>query len=452
MKKILTSLAIVLFSVSAFAQTPKYVFYMIGDGMGINSVYATDYFNKALGQPEVNFFHFPVRTFVNTWSADHSVTDSAAGGSALATGHKVNNSAIAWSPEEESLESIAEIAQRNGWGTGIISSGPITDATPAVFYAKAPSRNHTDTISRQLIDSQVMFAAGSGFQRQTDKTTDYWAEEAKIAGITVVRGADAYKPAKGRMLMLPKEQTYALKYAIDRRGGETTLADFTAAGIKQLYKNSPKGFFLMVEGAKIDYAAHANDMATAIHEINDFCKSIDLVLDFYKKHPNETLIIVVADHETGGLTLKNNDYQQHPEMLTGRKISKDGLTAKLQALQKRGDVVGWPEVKDLIREETGLWDKVEVSPEEGKYLTQLYKEAFLDGDTSTEKNLKSANTKLANEVINYIDKKAGFCFTTSSHSGAPLGLYVKGAKATEFLNCIENTDVPQTIAEVVKFK
>ena len=447
-------LALIALSLSAFAKSPKYVFYMIGDGMGINHAYAAEKYNLATGGEEINFFHFPVRTFVNTYSANSYVTDSAAGGTALSTGTKVNNSAIAMSVDGEPLVSLAERAKKAGYATGIVSSTSITDATPAAFYAKAPRRHMSDTISAQLIAADVDFAAGSGFQKErgSDKDTEYWAAEARKAGITVFYGKQEYKPCKGRVLMLPAEGSHGVPVALDRREGDTRLADFTAAAIEHLYAKSPKGFFLMVEGAKIDYGAHSDDAATVIHEVNDFSESVGLVLDFCSKHPNECLVVVVADHETGGFTMGDDHYTQRPELLASQKISKDGLTAELMELQKRGSDVSWTEVKDLLRSELGLWDSVEVSDRESRTLTMLYKEAFLDGDTSTEKNLKSANTRLAVEAVDYLDYQAGFRFITSAHSGAPLGLYVTGVKATDFLGCTENTDVPKTIARIAGYK
>lgn len=454
MKRITSTIALLLISLSLFAQTPKYVFYFIGDGMGINHAYATEKFNEAMGLPPVNFFHFPVRTFVNTWSASGYVTDSAAGGSALATGTKVNNGSIAIAPDGTKLTSIAERANKSGYATGVISSGPITDATPAVFYAKAEKRGLSTTISQQLIDSKLDFFAGPSFQQEKGSTydTQYWEKEAKAAGMEVFHGKDEYTKTKNRVLMLSNRYEYALPYAIDRQDCHTKLADFTAAGIDYLYNKSPKGFFLMVEGGKIDYCAHANDAATIVREVNDLCESIDLALQFYEKHPKETLIIVVADHETGGFTMGGPNYSQDPALLANQKISIDGLTYLLYLLQHRGDFVDWSEVQDLFRENLGFWDAVYVSDEQTSWLNQLYKEAFIDGDVKTEKNLKSVNQKLAVEAINYLDSRAGYVFKNGAHTGAPLGLYVKGPKATEFLKCTENTDVPTTIAKIAKYK
>ena len=447
-------------SVAAFsavhAQTPKYVFYFIGDGMGMNHAYAAQAFNKATGAGDLNFFTFPVKAVVTTYSASSLVTDSSAAGTALASGTKINSNALGVDPQGANTVPFTEIAKRNGWGTGVITSVGVNHATPASFYGHAADRNSFDTLSRQLIDADfVDFCAGSTFltQRGSDKDNDYWVGEARRAGIKVYLGE--YEPTKDRrVIMLNSDPTKSsLEYAIDRKDGDTRLADFTSAAIDYLSNNFRKGFFLMVEGGKIDYAAHAQDAATTVRETIDMAESVQLALDFAAKHPNETLIIVTADHETGGFSMGSGRYEMHPEMLANQKCSKDVLTAKITKLRKDNEVVEWRQVKELLGEELGLWNEVPVSKRAEKALTEVYKDFFLDYEEGNVRNLYSSNDRMTVAAIEHLEKSAAMMtFPFGSHSGAPVMLYAFGARATEFATCMDNTDIPNTLVKVTKLK
>lgn len=452
MKKIFIAILALAVSLSAFAQTPKYVFYFIGDGMGINHVQATNFYNRAMGQPEVNFWNFPVRSFITTYSINSLVTDSAAAGTALATGNKVKNGAISYDAEGNDLVSLAEMAKRSGFAAGVATSVGVNHATPAPYYGSAKSRNNYNELAEQLIASNIDFAAGSTImttKKSSMKSADF-EKKAREAGINVFIGKEEVKKVKGRVIMLAPGGHFP--YAIDRKDGDVRLADFTDAAINHLYSVSPKGFFLMVEGGKIDGAAHSTDAANVVTEINDFCESIDLALAFYAKHPNETLIVVTSDHETGGFVNGAGAYKQSVELLANQKLSKNSLTSKIVKLQKNGADVSWNEVKNLLKTELGLWDKVEVSKEEEKVLTGLYKDAFLDGNSKMEKDLYSSNQLIAAEAVRYLQEKSGVSFSFRSHSGGVVGLYAKGAKASELMNCKDNTDLPKVIAKLARYK
>lgn len=455
MKKVLLTIFVAFMAfVAVQAQTPKYVFYFIGDGMGANHAYAAVAYNRAMGQPDVNFWNFPVKGLITTYSASSLVTDSSAAGTALSSGTKIENGACGYTMEGENTVSIMEIAQAKGWGTGVATSVGVNHATPAAFYGHSESRNDYDILSQQLIDSKLDFAAGSSFlhQRASELNNDEWIAKAQAAGINVYRGKEEYKKTNGRVIMLSNAEKPHddLPYAVDRKPGDTKLADFTAAAIDHLYSHyAKKGFILMVEGGMIDHAAHANDLAGVIGEVNDMAESVQLALDFAAKHPNETLIIVTADHETGGLTMGYGKYEMHPEQVAGQKCTKDVLSFKVGQLMREN--ASWQEVKDMLRENLGLWDTVQVSPRQEKVFTQLYKEAFLDKDVTEERNLYSSVGRLANEAIRYLDdNKTNMSWSFGSHSGAPLPVYAYGVKAEAFGTVADNTDVPKTILKVTK--
>ena len=193
---------------------------------------------------------------------------------------------------------------------GIATSVGIDHATPGAFYAHQPDRNMYYEISLDLAKTGFDFYAGSGFNcRDTQKI--FAAIEQ--AGYTIARGTDEYKEKcdDAQKMLLIQEEGYlpfSLPYAIDRKEGDLTLAQITESAIDFLTEDNRKGFFLMVEGGKIDWACHDNDPATVVNEVIDFDNAIKVAYEFYQKHPKETLIVVTADHETGGLGLGNSDY------------------------------------------------------------------------------------------------------------------------------------------------
>ena len=451
MKKISSILLLILISAAVFAAKPKYVFYMIGDGMGLNHVQATVVYNQATGGPEVNFNNFPIRTYVTTRSANSGVTDSAAAGTALATGTKTNNGNLGTDPDAKPLVSLAEMAKAKGYAAGVATSVGVNHATPGAFYGKVKNRGEYNTIAEQLIAHNLDFAAGECFLVENGKgmTSADFARKARENGINVFVGKDEVKDVKGRVIMLANGDF--CPPSIDRKEGDTRLEDFTAAAINHLYKTSPKGFFLMVEGGKIDYAAHGQDAGWVVNEVNDFCRSIDLALAFMKKHPSETLIIVTSDHETSALSLGAGKYALLPELLAYQKCSINTLSEGITKLSKKGEEVSWAEFRDFLKDNTGLFGPVEVSDKEKAVLAEMYKETFICNTDKEEKNLYATNKAVALEALRYLYKKAGLTLPIRSHSGANVGLFVKGAGAEKFLECRDNTDIPKTIAKLAGY-
>ena len=262
-----------------------------------------------------------------TFSATNSVTDSSAAGTALATGAKTYNGAIGMDDNKSVLQSVAERAKKSGKKVGVTTSVSVDHATPAAFYAHQPDRGMYYEIALDLPKAGFDFYAGGGFLKPT--TTADKKEAPSIfpifeeAGYTVARGLDEYKSKSvqaDKMILIQKEgaEPSCLPYAIDRQEGDLTLAEITESAISFLTKGSNKGFFLMVEGGKIDWACHGNDPATAFEEVVDMDNAIKVAYEFYKKHPKETLIVVTADHETGGLGLGTGKYELQLKALPSR--------------------------------------------------------------------------------------------------------------------------------------
>ena len=441
----------------------KYVFYFIGDGMGVNEVIGTNLYNQANGQGNVNFTGFPVVNFITTVSANSLVTDSSAAGTALATGTKIDNGVVGVDPDGNWTGNLTEWAHAAGFGTGVATSVGVNHATPASFVAHTASRNGYEEISLQMIDSSVDFMAGATFltNRGSGHDAAYFEHKADSAGIAIfkgpaaIRGIDVTKP---RVLCLSAKAEDSIPYAIDRKEDDTRLADFTDAGIRYLEaRYGKKGFFFMIEGGKIDYAGHGNDAATCFQEVNDMAESVDLALAFLARHPKQTLIVITADHETGGLMLGSGRYEMHPERLAKQHACVDELTNQFRAkFFPEGQpfkTPTWDAVKAFFAEETGMWGDVQVSERVDKELKDVYDRTFgKGGDRSlSESNLYSVNFQIVADVVRALDRAAGYQWSFGSHSGSPVGLYVTGACAEQFNTVKDNAEIAPLIAKLAGY-
>ena len=449
--------------------TPKYVFFMIGDGMGINEVYGAQNYNQVTGDgPEyINFTQFPVRTFVTTFSSSSLVTDSAASGTALSSGVKTYNNGLGVDPDHNPVNSICVWAHEKGFGTGVATTVGVNHATPAAFYGHADNRNEYEKLATQLIESDFIdFAAGGGFLTETRRTGHvgrYFEDKAREAGIAVLRGPELRNIAnqKGRVICFNSDPTATeIKFGIDQRGNDTSLSDLVQAGIDYLYaKFAEKGFFFMVECGEIDGAGHNNDAKTNIMEVNDFAKTIDVVLAFCEQHPDECLILVTADHETGGLQLGEN-YIMHPELLIAQKWSEDEINKQFRALAGVGPdrrplpnrvVPTYDQVKAFLGEQLGLWKTIEVDEKQEEAFKEMYHRAFELNEEEIVESLYSVSNRIISEAILYANRKAGYLWAHGAHTGSPVGLYVYGARAAEFNTCTDNTQISKTIQRLAKY-
>ena len=464
MKRIASLLLLSLLLVGCSSEPKvKYVFYFIGDGMGVNQVIGTNFYNQANGQENVNFTGFPVVNFITTVSANSLVTDSSAAGTALASGTKIDNGVVGVDPDGNWTGNLTEWAHAAGYGTGVATSVGVNHATPASFVAHTASRNGYEEISLQMIDSPVDFMAGATFltNRGSGHDAAYFEHKADSAGIAIFKGPGAIQGidfSKPRVLCLSAKEEDSIPYAIDRKEDDTRLADFTDAGIRYLESRfGKKGFFFMIEGGKVDYAGHGNDAATCFQEVNDMAESVDLALAFLARHPKQTLIVITADHETGGLMLGSGRYEMHPERLLRQHASADALTDQFRAkFFPEGQpfkTPTWDAVKAFFAEETGMWGDVEVSERVEKELKDIYDQTFgKGGDRNlSESNLYSVNFRIVADVVRALDRAAGYQWCFGSHSGSPVGIYVTGACAEEFNAVKDNTEIAPLIAKLAGY-
>ena len=343
---------------TSYGKGPKYIFYFIGDGMGPSHVLGTELYlgelQGVIGRPQkLCFTQFPEVALVTTFSATNGVTDSAASGTALATGQKTYNSAIGVDCDSLPIYSIASDLDKAGMAIGVATTVPINHATPSAFYAHNVSRHNYDSIAPWMFAAGFDFYAG-GDAKGTQETYAALQKRAGEEGYAIARGYNDYKSKAGdanKMMLFQKEYSTELPYAINRKADDLTLAQITAAGIDFLEEKSKKGFFMMIEGGKIDYAAHNDDGATVFQEVIDFNAAIEEAYEFYKRHKDETLIIVTADHETGGLVLGyTGEYKLNLKALQSQKVSVEAMIEILKAEKE----TTWGRIEELVKENIGV--------------------------------------------------------------------------------------------------
>lgn len=271
---------------------PQNIILLIGDGMGLAQINAAILEQK--DRLNIQSAHFVGLSDVRSF--DNLITDSGAGATALSIGKKSYNGAIGVDEDTISRETILETAAKKGLSTGLVVSCALTHATPASFFAHQPSRKLDSAIATDFYGKNFTFAAGGGFEF-------FDIKKLISEGYTVINQyKDIPKTHDGKMVAFYNKEKHPPKM-IDKRGD--WLPDATSLALNILSKND-KGFFLMIEGAQIDWGGHDNNLPYVTSELRDFDKTLGLVLDYAQKQGN-TLVIVTADHETGGLTLLQDD-------------------------------------------------------------------------------------------------------------------------------------------------
>ena len=452
-----STLSFLLIALACFAEgRAKYVFYFIGDGMGVNQVNAAETYLGALegriGISELCFPSFPYFGLINTQSATNGVTDSAAGGTALASGNKTKNGALGVLKDLTTpVTCIAHWAKDAGAAVGITTSVSIDHATPAAFYSHVAKRGMTYEIGSQLPSSGFDFFAGSDFVKPNnpDGGPDLYAQ-AQAAGYTIARGYKDYqkkaKKADKMILFQPeaasKVEVGSIPYALDRTKNDLTLQDITRAAINFLTKQQKDGFFLMVEGGKIDWACHANDPAF-ISELIDMDNAVKVAYEFYQQHPDETLIVITADHETGGLVLGRGPYELNLKAIASQRMSMVKLERELKAKkEKMGDKFTWEEGKKFLTDNFGFWGDVKVSDDQASRLERSFNEFIEKNDPG----------RLSGTVKRVISECALIGWQSGGHSNGYVPAFAIGVGAEQFHGRFDNTEICKKMAKAAGWK
>lgn len=469
MRRFSSLLFLLLLAICAYAQQAKYVFYFIGDGMGVNQVQGTEIYLAELegkmGISPLLFTQFPYSTVATTNSATNRVTDSAAAGTALATGQKTKNSAIGVLKDQQTpVNSIGVWAKNKGCRVGITTSVTVNHATPAAFYGHAAKRTLYHEIGKDLYKTGFDFYAGSDFRDATDPdnpSSENLYTMAEKHGYTLARGYKDYlkKSKKANKMILfqteeaSKHELGAIPCAIDRKKGDLTLQDITRSAINFLSKDAPEGFFLMVEGGRIDWACHSNDAATTFHEIIDFDNAIKTAYEFYSQHPDETLIVVTADHETGGFVLGTGTYELNLQVLKNQKVSESGFTRIVNNMRAQtNNQVSWEAIQQALKDNFGFWDKIELTAVQEARLKAVYNKSLKQQDMKLEKSEYAQDEPIAAEAKRIINEIALVGWTSGGHSAGYVPVFAIGAGAELFQERIDNTQIPMKIAQAAGYK
>lgn len=451
-RNILVGAALTVATVATAGQ-PKYIFYMIGDGMGVGAVSAAQGFLRATeGEGALlEMMQMPVASMAQTYSASSPVTDSAAAGTALATGRKTRNGMLGMDADTVAVQSIAKTLHDKGFGVGLVTTVAPDDATPGAFYAHVPKRSMYYEVGRDAAASGYEFIGGANLRGA--KGTDLMDRLAK-AGVDVVRGREAASKSSSRRVMMLNTDSVRknnVGYAIDSIPGVLTLADLTEACIEHLQRVSPDGFFMMIEGGTIDHAAHSNDAATVVVQTVDFDKTVGRVRRFAKEHPGDVLIVVTADHETGGMGMASlkHHYNQRLDLLRHQRMSKDAFAEWTSSIIKSGNAPAWDEMKGELASRVGLFGAVPVDEADEKALMELYQTTLSHMGGEKKATLYSSFDRFTDSVYNLMSAMTGIGWTTGDHSGAMVPVFAEGEGQELFAPAQNNIEIPERIMKAV---
>lgn len=457
LRKILASLLVTAaIAASAADKTPRYIFYFIGDGMGTAHVMAAQTYERMVrgNQRPLVMNRMPVTSLAYTYSASSPVTDSAAAGTALSSGSKTKNGMLGMNADTVAVTSIAEILKDHGFGIGLVTSVAPDDATPGAFYAHVPNRGMYYEIEKQAAESGYQFIAGAGLRGLKDKDgkptgiKEIFAEN----DVRIVYGTDALKNVESEKILLLSPDTLRpnnIGYTIDSIEGAPTLPAYTQACLDHLLRVSPDRFFMMVEGGNIDHAGHANDGGAVVKEVINFDEALEIAYNFYLNHPDETLIVVTADHETGGMSVgcSYTGYNAFLNYVDYQKVSKEGFAAFCKSLLRSRRTFTWDDMKEYLSENLGFWSHLPVSESQEKLLKVKFESTISLRNSDDTKTLYANFDAFSMAVFKTFNDIAGLGFTTGNHSGNPVPVYAAGAGAGLFAPGNNNTDIPVRILE-----
>ncbi|MBU1172961.1 MAG: alkaline phosphatase [Proteobacteria bacterium] len=509
---IMLILVIGLTAGTALADMPKYVFFFLGDGMSSTQIQATEAYLTTLNggsailatdlqkdENRLNMSKMPVVGMQTTYDAHALMTDSASAGTAFACGIKTMSGVVGMDETQSiSYKSIAQLAYEQGRKVGVISSVSLDHATPASYYASVPNRGFMNNIATQLAETDYDFFGGGGLASPTaasrvgDTSNNVW-DVLTENGYSVLNDRDSIMA----LMTNPKDKVVcinpwlqdssAMPYAIDRPNTNLSLKEITDVAISCLENNDDKllfdgkhgkkrhcskfrnnrninGFFLMVEGGKIDWACHANDAVASIGDTLDFDNAIGSAIEFYNKHPRETLIVVTGDHETGGMTIGHatTGYSAHYDVLLGQMNSYTYFAQNQWPAHKAAYNEGYDwsrpdnfssngSMMDLLTSAFGLtWD--ELNSYQKEKLEDAYDKSMIgENDNSSDENklLYGNYEPIIVTITHIMNENASIGWTSYSHTGVPVPVFAMGSDSELFSGFYDNTDIAKKLAKAM---
>lgn len=470
---------------STLTNGPKYIFLFIGDGMSYPQIQAaSDYlgameqgnnFKILKGNQYLEFMNFPVAGSAITFDSTSFCPDSASTATSLSTGYKTYSGIINMDENQtKAYETITEkLKKQLGYKIGIISTVNLNHATPAAFYAHQPSRNNYYEIGLEMVESDFDFFAGGALKNpngndkaKPQKNLYELAEEKGYKVIKTQAEADKLTASDGKAIIIGETlaDSDSLSYNIDAKTKEWQLKDYVKKGIEVL--NNDTGFFMMVEGGKIDWACHANDAGSTIADTIALDEAVKEALHFYNNHPSETLIIVTGDHETGGLTIgyAGTDYDTYLTNISNQKISYAKFDSDYVKKYKK-QKTPFSEVLKDVKQNFGLIapsdsvsaanPKLVLTPYEYDLLKKAYNKTMNSNSTERTQEeyiLYGTYEPLTVTITHLLNNKSGISFSSYAHTGLPVGVFAKGQGADLFKGYYDNTKIYGNLASLLQVK
>lgn len=464
MKKIFLLVLLLYLSFFSFSQKPKYIFLFIGDGMGLVQTHVANEYTNKVSNDLLQYMYFPHVGLQRNYSLSSQITCSAAAATAIACGNKTLAGYIGLNEKNDTLQSIASYAKNRGFKVGILTSVSIDHATPAAFYAHDNSRNSYHSIALQLPESGFDFFGGGAFIEPNGTINAY--DKLKKYGYSLIQNPDSLQfisefTNKKICVFDPDKE---LPYAIDAKSNEFDLSELTQAAINHL--DNPNGFFMMVEGGKIDWACHSNDAATAIHEVIAFNKAINQAIEFYKLHSDETIIIVTSDHETGGMAYGSALYPYYTNISLLKNQTKSYVELEsILAKKFSASTLKFEECMEILAENYCINkpNGVTLTTYDSSRLHNAYDFIVGKNNSATEDiklqyniSTNSAGYAPQNKCMaiittmnSIIAEKAGIGWTTFAHTGTPIPVYTIGVQSEIFEGIYDNTDIQVKISRLI---
>lgn len=471
--KLLTLFLIIAITLTLFAKKPKFIFLFIGDGMAGEQIHAAQEYLEAVEGKEkkLNILNFPVKGMTKTNAANFFITDSAAAGTAIATGYKTNLKVLGLDPSlKKELETVAERSRDIGMKVGIITTVSADQATPAAFYAHQSSRSNYYEIAEQLVESNFHFF-GTGFLRYPMGRYDQKQNILSLAernGYTIIdtqAGYEAFTPesSEEEKVWIINEtivEEASIPYSMDNT--ETfDIDDITQTAIDFLYNEN--GFFVMIEAGKVDWSCHANDAAAAIHDLIAFDRAVKHAVDFYERNPENTLVIVTGDHETGGLKTHFSGVNNKSDisLLNYQIMSQEAFTNRLNILFDAGLLSDFhgellPEIEKCF----GLYVIPDKNKSPALVLSETNVEQLKKAYDEFQKIKRTGITDyfspygeynpIAVTCTHLLNKKAGLSWSTFTHTGTPVVTYALGKQQELFSGYYDNTNIAKVIFSILE--
>lgn len=480
---------------TASVSLPKYIFLFIGDGMSYPQIQLTNYYLSALADTNNNdileaksnltMMDFPVAGSAQTYDSTSFCPDSASTATSISTGYKTYSGTINMDETgTTAYETISEkLKKQKGYEIGIISSVNLNHATPAAFYSHQVSRNDYYEIGVEMVESGFDYFAGGALKKATgnegDKEDLY--ELAKAAGYTIAMTqaeAEAVPADVDKTIIIDENlaDSDAMSYDMDLPEGAWDLAAYVEKGI-EVMQDSENGFFMMCEGGKIDWACHANDAASTLTDTVALDEAVEVAVNFYNEHPDETLILVTGDHETGGLTIgyAGTDYDTFLTNIQNQKMSYAKFDSDYVAGYKENKTDFDTVMADITEffglqapaaegtEATARKDSADLHPESedtGSLVLTEYeygrlKEAYETTMSRTgeeaefsqeEYVLYGSYEPLTVTITHILNNKSGVNFASYAHTGLPVEVFAMGVGEEQFEGYYDNTDIYKKLA------